>query len=289
MPGVGRSPGARGAARKAGLERTFLAAKWAGALVAVAAGSFLISLYCIAPHVRTPAGEAPTTPAAADHTASSPLPTAEPAPVVPRRAEAPATAAPAPRPPEARTPATAPQPAPATPPPARQPQQAVRVFPGRAEAPVARADNAPSDGVLVRPAPRRPGVPSDDGTVTIRPTPAPPRVSPPVPGAGEPASASGETLTLAPLSGGEADAAASTATGETPLYRVEVGAPGSRAESDRLAQELRQRGFSAHVVTEGSIHHVQAGAFRSRRNAEKLATELGNQGYAATIAGGPNE
>ncbi|NLC57764.1 MAG: hypothetical protein GX774_13075 [Armatimonadetes bacterium] len=240
---MGRSPGARGAARKAGLERTFLAAKWAGALVAVAAGSFLISLYCIAPHVRTPAGEAPTTPAAADHTASSPLPTAEPAPVVPRRAEA----------------------------------------------PVARADNAPSDGVLVRPAPRRPGVPSDDGTVTIRPTPAPPRVSPPVPGAGEPASASGETLTLAPLSGGEADAAASTATGETPLYRVEVGAPGSRAESDRLAQELRQRGFSAHVVTEGSIHHVQAGAFRSRRNAEKLATELGNQGYAATIAGGPNE
>lgn len=137
-----------------------------------------------------------------------------------------------------------------------------------------------------------PGSNSPGETVIVRPMPPKPRRADASEG-GErsPLSGSGGAgnsengsgvLSLSPVE--EAGGA-----GPSSLFRVEVGAPESRQESERLAAELRENGFSATVVAEGGLYRVQVGAFRSRQNAERLASDLAGKGYAATVTAGAGD
>jgi cell division protein FtsN len=67
------------------------------------------------------------------------------------------------------------------------------------------------------------------------------------------------------------------------MYRVQIGAFGSRANADERAAALRAAGFSPYVVREGTLFKVRAGVFRERSEAEALAERLRARGFAVTI------
>lgn len=71
--------------------------------------------------------------------------------------------------------------------------------------------------------------------------------------------------------------------GGTTLYKVQVGAFSIRANADNLVNELKGKGYSPFVVTEGGLYKVQVGAFSIRANADALVRELKSKGYDAIV------
>lgn len=278
MPEVERVSGKHRPRRGRGRDETALAwVKWGSVLVIASLASFFVSLYWIAPRVYPSRSPADTSPQVsrdeADLTENRvALPTIEDRERVGSREHKPRPATESVR--EAR--------------PETRAEESRHV----AETPLTggtTGTEAPQS-VTVRPAPEpapsvdlpsQPAAPARDWP---KATISPARDAVP---SDEPASPTAKAEGAEPSPGARTEDAASN--GEGALFRVEVGAPATRADAERLASELRQHGFASHVVVEGNIIHVQAGAFRSRRNAERLATRLGDKGYAATIAGGPDE
>lgn len=71
--------------------------------------------------------------------------------------------------------------------------------------------------------------------------------------------------------------------GDTRIYRVQAGAFTIRANSDKLANELRGKGYSPLVITSGGLYKVQVGSFDIKLNAEALVNELKAIGYKAIV------
>lgn len=67
------------------------------------------------------------------------------------------------------------------------------------------------------------------------------------------------------------------------IYRVQVGAFTIKGNADRLANELKSKGYSVIVVKSGVLYRVQVGAFSVKSNADKMAAELKKKGYSTII------
>lgn len=67
------------------------------------------------------------------------------------------------------------------------------------------------------------------------------------------------------------------------LHRVQTGAFSKKTNAERLARELKTKGYETHIVREGGLHKVQLGAFAERPNAARLVARLKGQGYDAFI------
>ena len=106
--------------------------------------------------------------------------------------------------------------------------------------------------------------------------PAPASAAPALPSAAKPASA-------APSPATPPAAVAATQSG---AWMVQLGSFASRANAERLAQQLRARGFQA-AVSQGSsgrrLFRVRAGPAPSRAAAAQLAAKLRAAGHAGAI------
>lgn len=71
-------------------------------------------------------------------------------------------------------------------------------------------------------------------------------------------------------------------TGET-LYRVQTGAFAVRGNADKLAAELKAKGFDTYIVQVDELYKVQVGAYSVRANADAMATKLKAAGYSTFI------
>lgn len=67
------------------------------------------------------------------------------------------------------------------------------------------------------------------------------------------------------------------------LYRVQTGAFGVKANADRLAAELKSKGFSTYIVLINGLYKVQVGAFSVKENAQNMLALLQGSGYNAFI------
>ena len=63
------------------------------------------------------------------------------------------------------------------------------------------------------------------------------------------------------------------------LYRVQTGAFAVRANADKLAAELKGKGFDTYIVRVDGLYKVQVGAYSVRTNAEAMAAKLTASGY----------
>lgn len=71
----------------------------------------------------------------------------------------------------------------------------------------------------------------------------------------------------------------------TPLYRVQVGAYGSKTNANKMLAQMKAAGYqNAYVRLVGNLYKVQVGAFSKRENAIKLMNELKSKGFNAFIA-----
>ena len=71
---------------------------------------------------------------------------------------------------------------------------------------------------------------------------------------------------------------------EETLYRPQVGAFKERANADRLAKELKAKGYSTYIVQMDGLYKVQTGAFRDRDNADRMVDKLRADGYTVYIS-----
>lgn len=67
------------------------------------------------------------------------------------------------------------------------------------------------------------------------------------------------------------------------LYRVQTGAMRQKGNADRLAAELKSKGFEAIVVSGGGWHRVQVGAYSEHGNSQVMAGRLRRAGYEAVV------
>lgn len=76
--------------------------------------------------------------------------------------------------------------------------------------------------------------------------------------------------------------------GDRALFRVQSASFGQMKNARRLADALRERGFSPSTRTERegdkTVYKVQIGAYRTRSAANKAALELQNNGYPAYVS-----
>lgn len=70
------------------------------------------------------------------------------------------------------------------------------------------------------------------------------------------------------------------------LYRVQVGAFKNKANSDRLAKELKAKGYDVIIKKVSDLYKVQCGAFSVEKNARALYNKLVKDGYKPFIAEG---
>lgn len=63
------------------------------------------------------------------------------------------------------------------------------------------------------------------------------------------------------------------------LYRVQTGAFSNKANADKLAAELKSKGFDTYIVLVGTLYKVQVGAYSVKANAEAMAAKLKAAGY----------
>lgn len=68
------------------------------------------------------------------------------------------------------------------------------------------------------------------------------------------------------------------------IYRVQVGAFRLKGNAEKLAKELKDKGYSNIIKQVGNLYKVQCGAFGVKENADKLLAELQGKGYSAIIA-----
>ena len=71
---------------------------------------------------------------------------------------------------------------------------------------------------------------------------------------------------------------AQTDTGKV-LYRVQTGAFAVKANADKLAAELKGKGFDTYIVQVDGLYKVQVGAYSVRENADAMAAKLTAAGY----------
>ena len=71
---------------------------------------------------------------------------------------------------------------------------------------------------------------------------------------------------------------------EETLYRPQVGAFKDKANADRLAAELKAKGYSTYIVQADGLYKVQTGAFIDKANADRMADKLRADGYAVYIS-----
>jgi cell division septation protein DedD len=64
---------------------------------------------------------------------------------------------------------------------------------------------------------------------------------------------------------------------------VQAGAYTIRQNADARTAALRGDGFSPYIVKEGRLFKVFTGAFRDRAGAERLAAQMRAKGYEAII------
>ena len=63
------------------------------------------------------------------------------------------------------------------------------------------------------------------------------------------------------------------------LYRVQTGAFSVKANADKLAAELKGKGFDTYIVQADGLYKVQVGAYSVRANADAMAAKLTAAGY----------
>lgn len=63
------------------------------------------------------------------------------------------------------------------------------------------------------------------------------------------------------------------------LYRVQTGAFAIKANADKLAAELKSKGFDTYIVQVDGLYKVQVGAYSVRANADAMAAKLTAAGY----------
>ena len=63
------------------------------------------------------------------------------------------------------------------------------------------------------------------------------------------------------------------------LYRVQTGAFAVKANADKLAAELKGKGFDTYIVQVDGLYKVQVGAYSVRANADAMAAKLTAAGY----------
>lgn len=71
----------------------------------------------------------------------------------------------------------------------------------------------------------------------------------------------------------------STSTG---LYRVQAGAFSQVVNAERVASDLKNKGFEA-LITSGPPYRVQSGAFSTHENAERHAAQLRIEGFEVVV------
>lgn len=67
------------------------------------------------------------------------------------------------------------------------------------------------------------------------------------------------------------------------LYRVQTGAFSKKTNADKIAAELKKRGFDAYIVQIGGLYKVQVGAFSVKSNADAMMKKLKDAGFEAFI------
>ena len=68
------------------------------------------------------------------------------------------------------------------------------------------------------------------------------------------------------------------------MYRPQVGAFKEKANAERMAVELKAKGYSTYIVQMDGLYKVQTGAFRARDNADRMADKLKADGYTVYIS-----
>ena len=74
------------------------------------------------------------------------------------------------------------------------------------------------------------------------------------------------------------------------LYRVQTGAFSVKSNADKLAAELKKKGFDTYIVQADGLFKVQVGAYSVKSNADAMAKKLKAKGfdvYIATESGSP--
>lgn len=67
------------------------------------------------------------------------------------------------------------------------------------------------------------------------------------------------------------------------LYRVQTGAFKVKSNADKLAAELKKKGFDTYIVQADGLFKVQVGAFSVKANADAMAAKLKAAGYDTYI------
>jgi N-acetylmuramoyl-L-alanine amidase CwlA len=67
------------------------------------------------------------------------------------------------------------------------------------------------------------------------------------------------------------------------LYRVQTGAFKVKSNADKLAAELKKKGFDTYMVKVGGLYKVQVGAYSVKSNAENMMAKLKAKGFDAFI------
>lgn len=67
------------------------------------------------------------------------------------------------------------------------------------------------------------------------------------------------------------------------LYRVQTGAFSKKENADKLAKELKAKGFDTYIVTVGGLYKVQTGAYSVKANADAMLAKVKAAGYDAFI------
>ena len=67
------------------------------------------------------------------------------------------------------------------------------------------------------------------------------------------------------------------------LYRVQTGAFSKKINADKLAAELKKKGFDTYIVQADGLFKVQVGAYSIKANADAMAAKLKAAGYDTYI------
>jgi len=67
------------------------------------------------------------------------------------------------------------------------------------------------------------------------------------------------------------------------LYRVQTGAFSKKINADKLAAELKKKGFDTYIVQADGLFKVQVGAYSQKANADAMAAKLKAAGYDTYI------
>ncbi|MFY0522376.1 SPOR domain-containing protein [Archangium gephyra] len=180
-------------------------------------------------------------------------------------------------------PPPAPKPKPVEPPKAAEPQ--VAEAPAPTEAPEGEGTPSPTDDDYAPPAtakatapkaaePKPEPKPAETKVAESKPAPVPGKVEPaPVP-----------TRTTAPAQGGLKDAIARATQRPTEAvpggaFTLQISAFQNRAEADRFAAKLRDRGYAPYIITaevpnKGTWYRVRMGSFPSKDAASRYLTDF---------------